>query len=247
MTARPPRVPSARDPRPGDPTSRAGAAARTHEPPQLYRERRAPSDDGMLLVGLVGRAGSGKSTVARVFAEAGAQIVEADRIGHEITDHDPDVRDALVSDYGPGVYRDDGTLDRATVAARVFSDPEARERLNRLVHPRIVRRMRGRIAEMAASGFRGPVVFDAALLLDWHFERGCDALVAVIAPDDMQVERLVRSRGWTADEARARLAAQRPNAFFAAVADVVIENDGTESDLIDAARRAFASLREGRA
>lgn len=247
MTSRAPRPVSDRDPRPGDPTSRAGAAARAYEPPELYRERRAPAEDGLLLIGLVGRAGSGKSTVARALEARGAVTVDADRLGHEITDRDPDVRDALVSDYGPAIYLADGTLDRRTVAARVFADPEARERLNRLVHPRILRRLRGRIAELAASGFRGPVLIDAALLLDWHFERACDAVLAVIAPEDQQVARLVASRGWTADEARARLGAQRANAFFAAVADVVIENDGTEVELVAAAERALARLQEGRA
>lgn len=239
--------PSARDPRPGDSTSRAGAAARPHEPAELFRERRAPAGDGLLLVGLVGRAGSGKSTVARALERRGARIVDADRIGHEVTDHDPDVREALCAEYGDAVYREDGTLDRRRVAARVFSDPEARERLNRLVHPRILQRMRAQLAGMGASGFRGVVLIDAALLLDWHFERACDAVLAVVAPEDAQVERLMASRGWTREEATSRLAVQRPNAFFASVADVVLDNRGSEAELESAAASALERLEAGRA
>src|SRR5262245_57194268 len=104
------------------------------------RMRRVRGDDPLWIVGLVGRAGSGKSTVARAFRERGFPVIEADRIGHEVTDRDPEVRAALAAEYGAGVYREDGALDRAKVAARVFREPEALARLNALVHPRIVAR-----------------------------------------------------------------------------------------------------------
>src|SRR5690349_20011371 len=102
------------------------------------RLRRATEPDGLFIVGLVGRAGSGKSTVARALAADGTRLIEADAIGHAVTDGDPEVRAALAAEYGPGVYHADGTLDRARVAARVFTDAGARVRLNHLVHPRIV-------------------------------------------------------------------------------------------------------------
>src|SRR2546429_4197929 len=113
-------------------------------PPRLARPRRAPRP-GPLVVGLVGRAGSGKSTVARALAAAGARVLDADRIGHAITDGDPDVRAALATEYGPEVYRPDGQLDRKRVAAKVFADPAALGRLNLLVHPRILERLRAGI------------------------------------------------------------------------------------------------------
>jgi dephospho-CoA kinase len=197
----------------------------------------------VFVLGLVGRAGSGKSTVAAALAEDGARVIEADRLGHAITDSDPEVRAALAAEYGPDVYRADGTLDRARVAARVFTDPEARRRLDRLVHPRIVERIVEEIANLVDGGFRGLVVVDAALMLDWRFERNCDAVLAVIAPEPMQVARLTASRGWSAAEARGRLAAQRTNQAFAAAADVTLENTGSKQALAAAARAAVARLR----
>uniref|UniRef100_A0A832I085 Dephospho-CoA kinase n=1 Tax=Eiseniibacteriota bacterium TaxID=2212470 RepID=A0A832I085_UNCEI len=211
------------------------------------RARRPRADDGLFIVGLVGRAGSGKSTVARALAADGARVIEADRLGHEVTDGDPEVRAALAAEYGADVYRPDGALDRARVAARVFADPEARARLDRLVHPRIVERIRRTLDAWRAAGHRGVVVVDAALMLEWGLERACDAIVAVTAPEEEQVARLAAARGWTPEQARARLAAQRTNERFAAAADAVLDNRGSPEDLARAARDAVARLRAARA
>lgn len=221
----------------------------THDPipPDSARPRRAPAHDGLVIVGLVGRAGSGKSTVAAALAARGALVLDADRIGHEVTDGDPAVREAMLREYGPAVYLDDGKLNRRLVATKVFADATALERLNGLVHPRILRRLRERLAALPGEGFRGPVVIDAALMLDWAFERECDAVIAVVAPEDSQVERLVRARGWSTAEARRRLAAQRPNEAFAAAADEVIDNRGSEADLAAAAAAALERLVRERA
>ena len=200
----------------------------------------------MFLVGLVGRAGSGKSTVARALAAAGATVIEADRIGHEVTDGDPEVRDALIADYGADVYRADGSLDRARVAARVFQDAAARARLDRLVHPRILDAIRRRIAVLREAGRTGVVVIDAALMLEWGLEGECDAVLAVTAPEPTQIERLIRARGWSEAEARARLGAQRTTQAFAAAADATIENRGSREALERAALDTLETLRSRR-
>jgi dephospho-CoA kinase len=207
------------------------------------RLRRVPASDGLLIVGLVGRAGSGKSSVARALATQGAVVLDADRIGHDVTDTDPEVRVALLAAYGPAVYLEDGKLNRRLVATMVFSSPPALAALNRLVHPRILQRLRLRLASLVTEAFRGPVVVDAALMLDWGFERDCDAIIAVTAREALQVARLVAARGWSEAEARRRLKAQKPDAFFAAAADEVIENDGSEADLEAAAIAALGRLR----
>jgi dephospho-CoA kinase len=211
------------------------------------RPRRPRGADGLFIVGLVGRAGSGKGAVAAAWSADGALAVEADRVGHEVTDSDPDVRAGLVAEYGPDVYDDAGRLDRERVAARVFADPAARARLDRLVHPALVAGLRRRLEVLRARGWRGTVVLDAALLLEWGMERECDAVVAVTAPEPEQLRRLMQARGWSADQARRRLAAQRTNEAFAAAADAVIENAGSPAELAVAARATLDSLRAARA
>ena len=209
--------------------------------------RRADAGDGVFILGLVGRAGSGKSTVSRALEADGARILEADRMGHDVTDHDPQVRAALIAEYGPNVYRPDGTLDRARVAAKVFADPGARTRLNELVHPKIVAAIRDAIVGYIRDGWRGIAVVDAALMLDWHLERACDAVLAVVAPEAEQIARLMKSRGWSEAEARARLEAQRTNEEYARAADAVLVNRETPEALAVSARAAVQRLLETRA
>jgi dephospho-CoA kinase len=216
------------------------------DPGAPARARCARGHGQPFVLGVVGRAGSGKSTVAAALAADGARVIDADRVGHEVTDHDPGVRTALIAEYGPDTYRPDGALDRARVAERVFRDPEARARLDRLTHPLIQRRIREEIARLTAAGFHGVVVVDAALMLEWGLERECHAVLAVVAPEADQVARLMRARGWSAGEARRRLAVQRSNAAFAAAADVTLENLGTPEELARAAHDALAALRAGR-
>jgi dephospho-CoA kinase len=207
------------------------------------RPRRASAVGEPFRVGVVGRAGSGKTTVARALASGGAEVIDADALGHQVTDEDAEVRAALSAEYGADVYGPAG-LDRARVAARVFRDADARARLNQLVHPRILERIRRRFAALERSGFRGIVVVDAALLLDWGLERELDAVIAVLAPEQVQLERLLQSRGWTADEARRRLAVQRDDMQFAAAADVVLDNQGTPDELARAALEAVTGQRQ---
>jgi len=210
------------------------------------RPRRPAGEDDFFIVGLVGRTGSGKSTVARALAATGAVVIEGDALGHEVTDQDAEVRSALIEEYGPEIYLPSGALDRRAVARRVFDDAEARARLDRLVHPRILSRIRARLDRLRAEEYRGVVVIDAALLLEWGLERGCDAVIAVTAPEEEQIARLTRARGWSPDESRARLRAQRASEDFARAADLVMDNRRSEADLAREAVAAVARLRAER-
>ena len=177
--------------------------------------RRPAGIDGLTIVGLVGQAGVGKSSVARALERDGAVVIDADRLGHEVVAEDPRVRAALSAEYGADVYGPDG-LDRRRVAAVVFRDAAARKRLNGLVHPGIVARIRAKLDALRAEAFRGVVVVDAALLLDWGFERECDLVLAVVAPRAAQLERLRAQRNWNAEDAGRVLDAQRSAAALRA-------------------------------
>ncbi|HKQ58989.1 MAG TPA: dephospho-CoA kinase [Candidatus Eisenbacteria bacterium] len=213
---------------------------------ERVRTRRAHTGDGLFILGLVGRAGSGKSTVARALVADGAALIDADQIGHQVTDQDAEVRHAMIAEYGDDIYRPDGALDRRRVAARVFRDPDARARLDALVHPRILARAWEALNALRLSGHRGVVVLDSALLLHWGMERSCDAVLAVRAPEEGRVERLMQSRGWSADEARAVLGVQRPDTWFTEGADLTIDNSGTVAELERASRAAVVRLRAER-
>lgn len=206
------------------------------------RPRRAHAGDGLFILGLVGRAGGGKSAIARAIVADGGALIDADAIGHQVTDQDPEVRRALAAEYGDDVYQADGTLDRGRVAARVFSDPAARARLDALVHPRILARAWEELNRLRLTGHRGVVVLDSALLLHWGMERSCDAVLAIEAPEADRVARLVQSRGWSEDRARAVLAVQRPAEWFRDAADLTIENTAGLADLERAGRAAVVRL-----
>jgi dephospho-CoA kinase len=145
-----------------------------------------------------------------------------------------------VAEYGAGVYLADGTLDRARVGARVFSDPAALARLNALVHPRIAARLRDEIAH--ATGI-DTVVIDAAVLLDWGFERECDAVIAVLASREQQIARLRKARGWSEEEATRRLGSARSHEAFKALADEVVVNETDPAAAERAVRDAIGRLR----
>jgi dephospho-CoA kinase len=182
----------------------------------------------MLLVGLTGGIGSGKSTVSAMLAERGAVIVDADAITRSLQEPGQPVFDAMVERFGPGIVRADGTLDRAAVAAIVFNDEAARKDLEAIVHPAVGARMIELIA--AHSGSDAIVVYDVPLLVE-SGKTGYGAVLVVDVDPDVAVARLVAHRGFTEADAKARIANQASREARRAVADVVIDNSGTIEDL----------------
>ena len=181
----------------------------------------------MLRIGLTGGIGSGKSTVAGLLAARGAQIVDADRIAREVVEPGTPGLEAVVAAFGPGVLTHDGALDRPALAAVVFADPEARRRLDGIVHPLV----RARATELVAAAPPDAVVVQDVPLLVETGQAGSYDLVLVVEADlETRVRRLV-GRGLSEDDARARIAAQATDDQRRAVADVVLDNSGTVEDL----------------
>jgi dephospho-CoA kinase len=181
----------------------------------------------VLRIGLTGGIGSGKSTVSRLLAEHGAVIVDADVIAREVVEPGTPGLAAVVEAFGAEVVTADGSLDRPALAAVVFGDPDARRRLDGIVHPLV----RARATEVAsAAPPDAVVVHDVPLLVETGQAATYDLVLVVEADPRTRVARLVQ-RGLTAEDARARMAAQATDEQRRAVADVVLDNSGTWDDL----------------
>ena len=195
----------------------------------------------MLLVGLTGGIGSGKSTAARMLAARGAVVLDADTLARQVVEPGTTGFDAVLARFGDEVRSADGSLDRARVAGMVFADPRARHDLEAIVHPRV----RARIAEAAAAHADSDavVVVDSPLLIETGAHESFPVVVVVIAPDDVRLARLT-ARGMGEADARARMVAQMPLEEKASHAHVVLDNGGSEADLEAQVTRLWADLRE---
>lgn len=194
----------------------------------------------MLVLGVTGGIGSGKSTVAAKLAERGARVIDADAVVRELY-RGGRLPDRIEQRFGPGVRARDGSIDRRALGAAVFNDPAARQDLERIVHPTVRETIERRIAEWRAARFRGIVVVDAALLVESSHAYPLDALLVVVASEETRLARL-RERGVPEDEARRRMAAQTTDEKRRAVADFVVENDGTLQDLDRAVEEVLEKL-----
>lgn len=184
--------------------------------------------DRVLLVGLTGGIGSGKSTVAALLAERGAVVIDADAITRELQQPGTPVFEAMVERFGPGIVSADGTLDRAAVARIVFTDEQARKDLEAVVHPAVGAEMLRRLEEH--TGTDRVVVYDVPLLVE-SGRKGFGAVVVVDVDPEVAVRRLVEQRGMDEVDARNRIANQVSREERLAVADRVVDNSGSREEL----------------
>lgn len=191
----------------------------------------------MLLVGLTGGIGSGKSTVSVALERRGAVVVDADRIVRELQQPGTEVFAEMVDRFGGGIVAADGTLDRQAVADIVFHDPEELAALGAIVHPRVRDEMTRRLEELAATD--EVVVLDVPLLVESGWE-GMAGVVVVDLDPEIAVDRLVAHRGFDPEDARSRIAAQASRDDRLARADIVVDNGGTLEDLEGEVDRVWA-------
>ena len=190
-------------------------------------------------VGLTGGVASGKSTVARILAELGAVVIDADRLARDVVARGTPGLAEVVAEFGPEVLLEAGDLDRAAMADRVFNDENTRRRLERIVHPRVYAEIR-RLESEAPDG--ALVVHDIPLLVESGRADTFDAVVVVDAPAELQVERMTTDRGWTREDAESRLAAQASRQDRLAVATHVIDNAGSLDDLRSQVEEVYRRL-----
>jgi dephospho-CoA kinase len=187
----------------------------------------------MLRIGLTGGIGAGKSTVSAAFSECGGIIVDGDVIAREVVQPGTEGLAALVEAFGPDILLDSGALNRPALAAKAFPDDAQRARLNAIVHPLVARRR----AEILASVVEDAVVVeDIPLLVETGLAPTFPLVVVVYSDAETRVKRLVESRGMPEADARARIAAQATDEQRRAIADVLLDNSGTPSELVEQAR-----------
>lgn len=193
----------------------------------------------MLSVGLTGGIGAGKSEVSRLLVECGAVLIDADRIAREVVAPGTPGLEAVVEAFGQDILAEDGSLDRPRLGSIVFADPEKLAVLNSIVHPLVGARAR-ELQEAAAED--AVVVHDVPLLAENGLAPQYDVVVVVDASPETQLDRLVRLRGMTEEDARARMAAQATREERLKIADIVIDNDVSLEQLKQRVREVWADL-----
>jgi dephospho-CoA kinase len=192
-------------------------------------------------VALTGNIGSGKSTVARLFADWGARVLDADAIVRDLQRSGRPVFTAIVAHFGPGVVGADGELDRWALRGRILADATARQALEQIVHP-AVRAERQRLLSGGDSGPLGITVSEIPLLFEAADPAEFDAVVLVDAPEALRLLRLERERGFPRAEAEALIRMQQPAGPKRERADLVIDNEGTRETLRERAWTAWRKL-----
>jgi len=197
----------------------------------------------MLIVGLTGGVGSGKTIVSQTLREEGAYLIDADQIARElVTPHSPTWNE-LVQVFGKGILKEDKSLDRKRLAQRVFSNPKERTLLNQVIHPRIKEEINRRKEEILQKDPEAIIIIDAALLVELGEHREMDKVIVVVAPDDQRIERLKRRDGMSEEEAQKVISSQMPQEEKMKVADFVIRNEGTLEETKQRARELFQELK----
>lgn len=196
----------------------------------------------MPLIALTGGIASGKSTVAARLAEHGAIVIDADAIVREVQQPGSPVLDAISAAFGPAMITEDGVLDRAALGAHVFGDDKALQRLNAIVHPAVRAESQRLFDEAFAADPEAVVVYDVPLLVEARVDDPWDLIVVADAPVELRVERMVRLRGMTEDDARGRIGAQVSDEERRAIADVIIDTSGSIDRTIEQVDALWRSL-----
>jgi len=201
----------------------------------------------MYLIGLTGGIASGKSVVAARLAERGAVVVDADKLAREVVEPGTPALAAIADRFGADVISADGSLNRPALGAVIFTDPAARLALNAITHPAVWKRARELFVEAESADPDAVVVYDVPLLAEAAADRPItfDLVVVVDASAETRLKRLVELRGLSEDEARHRISSQASDAERLALADVVVDSDGSLAETLAQADALYARVRAG--
>ncbi len=199
----------------------------------------------MLVIGLTGGIASGKSTVSAILRELGVPVIDADRVAREVVEPGEPAWQEIIDYFGPGVRRPDGTLDRPALGRLVFGQPERLAALNRITHPRVIARMQELQQDIAESPAGAPdlVVWDVPLLIEAGMTGMVDQVWVVVVDPEVQLRRLMERDQMSEAAARQRIASQMALSAKAALADRVIDNNGSAAATRRQVERLVAELR----
>jgi dephospho-CoA kinase len=196
------------------------------------------------LIGLTGGIATGKSTAARFFVDAGARLIDADDLSRRVVERGRPAIAEIRTAFGGGVIRSDGTLDRDALGGLIFADPEARARLNSILHPKIADEAREEIQRFLSEDPQALVVYDVPLLFETGMEDRFDLVAVIYLPRTEQEKRLIARNGLTREQAAARIASQMDIEEKVRRADVVIDNRGTVDELREQVIGLVETVRE---
>ena len=197
----------------------------------------------MLIVGLTGGIASGKTVVSQVLGDEGAYVIDADQIARELVQPHTPVWEELRRVFGDKIFGKDGFVNRKKLADQVFSDPEQRNRLNRVLHPRIKGEISRRINKISQSDPDAIVVIDAPLLVETGGHRDMDVVIVVRASEGQQIERLKERSGTSEEEARRMIVSQLPLEEKLKVADIVVQNEGSMKQTKKRTKEVYRELK----
>ena len=194
----------------------------------------------MLTIGLTGGIGSGKSTAAKILAEFGAPIIDADKVAHTTYAPDGAAYDAVIAAFGAEIVAVDRTIDRKKLGAIVFGNPDRLNKLTSIVWPATFKSIRAQLDGLRASGEKMPVVVEAAILIEASWQPLCDEIWLVRASRQAVIDRIERQRGLKPEETEARIRAQLSDDERAKHASLVIDNDGSLDALREVLKRVWS-------
>lgn len=194
-----------------------------------------------LIVGLTGGIACGKTTIAKMFRNFGADVINTDSMGHQLLKDDPDVYKKILAVFGRRVLDDKGEIDRSKLSRIVFDNPHYLRALNGIVHPPLLKRIEDKIKQRISPVEYKVIVVDAPLLMELNMTHMVDLVVVVYVDEDVQIQRLMM-RGLSEEDAIKRIRSQMPTSEKARIADFVIQTNGSLSDTAQQARQVWEDL-----
>ncbi len=196
----------------------------------------------MLVVGLTGGIAGGKTVVSKMLSDLGTRVIDADEISREVMSPHTKCWDEVIASYGNELLLEDLTIDRKKLAVFVFRDPKRLAKLNKIVHPYIMKRIEEMLDTIKEEDPQSIVIVDAALLVETGLYKYYDKLIVVYATKETQLKRLMNRDGMSQEEAQSRIDLQLPLSEKMKVADYIINNEGSLSKTRDEVEKVFKAL-----